>query len=300
MALLQQDFFNSFDNFAFIVDDEDIHGDDSYRRSLTQVFTSVKPAPYPVDRFCGLYSPEEVCMPQVLLVEDAKDCQVIVRETLAKVAEVKIAPTLGEARALLRRERFDLMILDMNLPDGDGLEFFSEIQSQEVPVIFLTAKGEAAMQVTAFSLGADDYIVKPLRPIEFRARVEAKLKKLAHRRSIDTTLVRGDLRIELGAQRATLVGEGGERRDLDLTGREFKLLYHLARHEGTVFSREQLIAAVWGESVHVLDRTVDTHVYTLRKKLDTHAHYVESEVGLGYRLNTAGKRGASKKGKMAA
>jgi two-component system catabolic regulation response regulator CreB len=239
-------------------------------------------------------------MADILLVEDSKDCQILVKETLSKVAHVRIATSLQEARIALSRERFDLILLDLSLPDGDGLEFFSQIQSRnadlgEIPVIFLTGKSETAMQVTAFSMGADDYIVKPLRPIEFRARVEAKLKKIAHAKQSETLIVRGDLRIELGTQRASILasssqgpaGGQGERRELDLTGREFKLLYHLARREGTVFSREELIAAVWGESVHVLDRTVDTHIYTLRKKLGDYSFYIESEVGLGYRLNTA-------------
>jgi DNA-binding response OmpR family regulator len=228
-------------------------------------------------------------MSHVLLVEDARDCQILVRETLVKIAKVTIVASLQEAKLALKREKFDLMILDLSLPDGDGMEFFSEFQSSassqsgiELPVIFLTAKAEAAMQVTAFSL----YIVKPLRPIEFRARVEAKLKRIASQRVTEAVLVRGELKIELGVQRASVSGTGGERRELELTGREFKLLYHLARHEGTVFTRDQLIAAVWGGSVHVLDRTVDTHIYTLRKKLGAHSHYIESEVGMGYRLNS--------------
>lgn len=232
-------------------------------------------------------------MADILLVEDSKDCQILVKETLSKVAHVRIAASLQEARSALSENRFDLIILDVTLPDGDGLEFFSKFQSQsadsgEIPVIFLTGKTEASMQVTAFSMGAEDYIVKPLRPIEFRARVEAKLKKIASAKQSETLVVRGDLRIELGTQRASLLASAnGGRRELDLTGREFKLLYHLARREGTVFSREELITAVWGESVHVLDRTVDTHIYTLRKKLGDCSHYIESEVGMGYRLNTS-------------
>lgn len=240
-------------------------------------------------------------MSNILLVEDAKDCQILVKETLSKVADVRIASTLQDAREALSREKFDLIILDLSLPDGSGMEFFSQLQSEEaeVAVIFLTAQAEAAQQVTAFALGADDYIVKPLRPLEFRARVEAKLKKIAGQKKVDTLIARGDLQIELGTQRAYLVTsgrkgaeDGAERRELDLTGREFKLLCHLARHEGTVQSRDQLIAAVWGTSIHVLDRTVDTHIYTLRKKLGSHAHYIESEVGLGYRLNSSKPRAA--------
>ena len=239
----------------------------------------------------------------ILLVEDSTDCQILVKETLSKVAVVRVANSLQEARTALSREKFDLIILDLSLPDGDGMEFFSQLQnaseSGEAPVIFLSSQAETAMQVTAFSLGADDYIVKPLRPIEFRARVEAKLKKIANLKQSEAQVTRGDLRIELGMQRAwvaTASDGNRDRRELELTGREFKLLYHLARHEGTVFSREQLIAAVWGTSIHVLDRTVDTHIYTLRKKLGDYAHYIESEVGLGYRLNSA----KSKQRKLAA
>jgi DNA-binding response OmpR family regulator len=246
-------------------------------------------------------------MADILLVEVSIDCQILVKETLSKVAHVRIATSLQEARIALSNQRFDLILMDLSLPDGDGMEFFSQIQSRaddlgEIPVVFLTGRAETAMQVTAFSMGADDYIVKPLRPIEFRARVEAKLKKIASLKKSETLLVRGDLKIELGTQRASIVmvssnGAKTDPRELELTGREFKLLYHLARHEGTVFSREQLIAAVWGNSVHVLDRTVDTHIYTLRKKLGTYSSYIESEVGLGYRLNSSR---AAKQRKLAA
>jgi DNA-binding response OmpR family regulator len=229
---------------------------------------------------------------QILLVEDAADCQVLVKETLFQSAKVRVAASLKEARNALKNEKFDLILLDLSLPDGDGMEFFSEIQSKkissEIPVIFLTSKGESAVQVTAFSLGADDYVVKPIRPMEFRARVEARLKKVTRTQLNETTVIRGDLRIELSSQQA-FIEVTGSKRDLALTGREFKLIYHLARYEGTIFSRDQLISAVWGDSVHVMDRTVDTHVYTLRKKLGVHAHYIESEVGLGYRLNSARK-----------
>jgi two-component system alkaline phosphatase synthesis response regulator PhoP len=232
-------------------------------------------------------------MPKILLVEDATDFQLLVKETLSKSANVRIASTIAEARAALAKEKFELLILDLSLPDGDGMEFFSQMQgerlTEDTAVIFLTAKSETAMQVTAFSLGADDYVVKPFKPLEFRARVEAKLKKQAQLRQHETVLIRGDLRIELGKQRAFIVAgqDQEEKQALELTGREFKLLYHLAKNEGTVFSRDQLISAVWGSDVHVLDRTVDTHVYTLRKKLGPYSRYIESEVGMGYRLNSA-------------
>jgi two-component system alkaline phosphatase synthesis response regulator PhoP len=230
-------------------------------------------------------------MPQtskILLIEDAPDCQLLVKEALARSSDVRIASSLGEARALLGTERFELIILDLSLPDGDGMEFFSRLQGAAAvdgtPVIFLTARTETASQVAAFTLGADDYVVKPIRPVEFRARVEAKLRRIAVRRSgPEAALSCGELTIELGTQKATLAG-----RELDLTGREFKILCQLARNAEKALSREQLIQAVWGSSVHVLDRTVDTHVYTLRKKLGGHAHYIVSEVGLGYRLSAGG------------
>lgn len=228
-------------------------------------------------------------MPKILLVEDAKDCQILVKEALSNVSAVQVAETLQEAKQALKNESFDLILLDLSLPDGSGMEFFSRLREQdyaEIPVVFLTAQGESSVQVAAFSLGADDFIVKPLRPVEFRARVEAKLKKLAREKSSEAVLVKGALRIELGLQRAFIVAKDSKK-ELDLTGREFKLLYHMAKNEGKAFSRDQLIAAVWGTGVHILDRTVDTHVYTLRKKLGAYSGYIESQVGLGYRLNTA-------------
>jgi DNA-binding response OmpR family regulator len=231
-------------------------------------------------------------MAHILLIEDAKDCQLLVKEALAKTATVKFAGTIAEADFAIKNQKFDLILLDLSLPDGDGMAYFSALSSRaghaEVPVIFLTSQGEAASQVAAFSLGADDYIIKPIRPIEFRARIEARIRRILRSQKDETLLIRGDIQIDLTTQRAsvssTFSGQPGQ--DLELTGREFKLLCHMARHEGTIFSRSQLIAAVWGSAVHVLDRTVDTHVYTLRKKLGAHSNYIESVVGAGYRLTT--------------
>jgi two-component system response regulator ResD len=142
--------------------------------------------------------------------------------------------------------------------------------------------------VSAFKMGAEDFVRQPLRLDSFRARVEARL--LRSPRSMDDSmcLQYGNLMIELETQKAYTL-DNGRKTEISLTGREFKILYLLARKENHVLSRAELIKAIWGTGVHVLDRTVDTHVYTLRKKLGNFSIYIQSEVGVGYRFSTGEK-----------
>ncbi|MCM2323033.1 MAG: response regulator transcription factor, partial [Oligoflexia bacterium] len=151
-----------------------------------------------------------------------------------------------------------------------------------------TGSGLTSDKVTAFSMGADDYIVKPFDLIEFRARVTSKLEKVRKDGLADQTFLAENLVFDLSTQRAydnsgpPVAGTNGQ--DLHLTMTEFRLLHHLARQPNHVFSRGQLLDAVWGREVHVFDRTVDAHICTLRRKMSKQAILVESVTGLGYRF----------------
>src|SRR5262249_39267670 len=159
-------------------------------------------------------------------------------------------------------------LLDVNLPDGDGLTYFAKLRTQphtsETPVVFVTSSGETPKEVMGFSLGAEDYIVKPIDPPRLKARIEARLRQIGEKAARDLTLQKGDLKLSVSHQRVILVRDGKDIQ-IDLTPVEFKLLFHLLRHEDQVFSREQLLIAVWGDSAEVFDRTVDMHVSNLRK-----------------------------------
>jgi DNA-binding response OmpR family regulator len=236
-------------------------------------------------------------MSRILLVDDSPEYEVMVRKALTRPGlAVDVAPTARDALiSLLQDPLPQLILLDITLPDRDGLQLYADIQADErlasVPVIFLTGHAELANKLTAFSLGAEDYLVKPVMPLELRARVEARLRKLEVKADHENMIVRGPIRLKLDAQRAE-VSQEGVFRELKLTPREFKLLLFLAKNEERVLTRDQILDAVWGTASEVMDRTVDAHVSALRKKLGPAASCIESVLGTGYRF--APPRGGSR------
>ncbi len=225
---------------------------------------------------------------RILVIDDAEDHQLVVRKVLERTCQVVAAYTLAEADLQLAKNSFDLILLDVQLPDGDGFSYFAKLRSQEhtleIPVVFVTSKGETPNEAMGFSLGAEDYVVKPVEPLRLKARVEARLRSLRERLMKETQLCKGNLKLSLGSQQATLVHEGREQH-LDLTPVEFKLLFHLLRFEDNVFTREQLLTAVWRDASEVFDRTVDMHVSKLRKKIATSDFQIKAVHGTGYRLS---------------
>lgn len=229
-------------------------------------------------------------MHHVLLVEDSEECQLVVRRALSSDAlKVTCCSRLADAKRILSRSdqnKIDLILLDLAMPDGDGLGLLDEIQSQgtlqDTPVFLLTSSEDLTLKVTAFAMGAEDYLVKPFNPIELRARVEMRLKKSTSKKRREL-LRKGDLLLRPSLMQTSVLRDGTEK-PLDLTSKEFKILAFLATNEGRVYSRSELVKCVWGPTVHVLDRTVDSHICGLRKKLDDLAHYVECIPNAGYRF----------------
>jgi len=224
---------------------------------------------------------------QILLVEDDPDTRALVSGALRSSARIRTAATLDDAREAIADALPDLVLLDVELPDGDGFSFCSHLQAddrtRDVPVVFLTARDAVHDRIHGFTLGADDWIGKPFDPLELRARVEARLRRLAGRSERRDVLLRGPLRIHAGLFRVFRVDESGER-EIALTPHEFRLLHHLALHEGRVFTRPQLLAAVWSDDVVVTERTVDAHVSNLRAKLGGERRFIEAVRGVGYRF----------------
>jgi DNA-binding response OmpR family regulator len=222
----------------------------------------------------------------VLVVEDGKDHQLIIQKALKDgSSDIIFVDTVKSALSALSQQTFDLIVLDISLPDGHGFEVCSYLQANErlksVPVIFLTANEDVSTKIAAFALGAEDYIVKPFNPAEFRARVDAKLRKILNSKGSEQTLTLGQISIHFTSQKAFLsVDEKAQ--ELNLTPLEFKILAYLARNAERVLSREQILQAVWGPNVHVFDRTVDTHISSLRKKIAPCGHYIQAVLGSGY------------------
>jgi DNA-binding response OmpR family regulator len=232
-------------------------------------------------------------MYSLLVVEDSPDFQTMIQRVLDGPSfRLKCVETATDAINVLGRESFDLVLLDIVLPDGDGYRVCTHMQKEErmrnTPVFFLTGKTDVYDKVLAFSLGADDYIVKPFDPLELKARIEAKLSKKKIKESdaeaFTETFRRGRLKINLGFQKAFVLDDDGKENDLRLTPAEFKLLHYLIRNEGKLCSRSQLLSAIWGQDVHVLDHNVYTHICALRRKLADQAEYIESVPRLGYRF----------------
>ena len=236
-------------------------------------------------------------MSKVLLIEDSPEIMEIAKAALRPV-EIICATTLAQAEHLLVKHRYDLILLDVTLPDGDGMRFYTKLHSIEnaaqTPVIFLTGKGELSDKLIAFSLGAEDYIVKPFDPLELQARVKANLKKTKRVRSQEEQLRIGSLVLNLGRQSLHIVESGLERR-VELAPIEFKLIAMFIRNAERVLSRERLIEEVWGDGIRVLDRTVDSHVSSLRQKLQGTSHMINVIYGTGYTLSPAKTRTAKKK-----
>ena len=226
----------------------------------------------------------------VLIIDDSLEMQLMLRQIVSSTGvEVECAASAAEARAALAVRKPGLILLDLGLPDTDGFHFCSELQTSEgfrhIPIVFITGRSQVTDKIAAFSLGAEDYIVKPFDTLEVKARLGARLKKLQATQETRNHILKGDLEIDVAKQRV-YCGAGSARASVKLTRKEFLLLTHLARHEDTVISRQQLLDAVWGNESEVFDRTVDTHISALRRKLGALGSCVESVAGMGYRFAT--------------
>jgi DNA-binding response OmpR family regulator len=226
-------------------------------------------------------------MIRLLVIDDDAETYALVSKALSPTYPMTWAHTLKEAWDVCHRERIDLILLDVMLPDGDGFQFCAKLQSDEktraIPIILVTGKKGVSHRILGFSLGADDYLEKPFDLLELRARVDAKLKKSWQHRENEECLVVGEIEINLGTQRA-LLHNSEKQSEIFLTPIEFRLLHHMARNCDLAFSRDQLMTAVWGEGVTVIDRTIDKHISALRQKLQHCGSYIETVPGFGYRF----------------
>ena len=220
----------------------------------------------------------------VLVIDDEKDLIELIRYNLEKDGfEVKGAGDGESGLYSAAQEPPDLIVLDLMLPGIDGLEVCRRLRSDartaRIPVIMLTARGAESDRVVGLELGADDYVTKPFSPRELTARVKALLRRLSAAKEPPDLIRHGDLRIDL-SRREVLCGEAA----IGLTATEFKLLQFLASQPGRVFSRSELIDGILGRNVAVLDRTIDVHVVSLRKKLKDCGNLIETVRGFGYRF----------------
>ena len=225
--------------------------------------------------------------PRILLVDDEQPIQTLLSFPLQRDGyEVVMAGDGQEALTRFSEQPFDLVVLDLMLPKLDGLEVCKRLRAEsEVPIIMLTARDDELDKVVGLELGADDYITKPFSIREFRSRVRALLRRASVARSNgqQNVISAHGLTIDIGRRSVEIDGRG-----VQLTYVEFELLRTLASHTGRVYTREQLLQALWGGSDYREPRTIDVHVRHLREKLEedpSEPRYLQTVRGAGYRFN---------------
>ncbi len=181
--------------------------------------------------------------------------------------DVDAAGSLAAGREQLKQGSFDALVLDLMLPDGDGLDFTRELRGQartrRLPLLMLTARGEPLDRIVGLEIGADDYLPKPFEPRELLARVKALLRRAAPDSSDEEVLTFGRLEVDLGARQARLDGE-----PCDLTSHQFELLSVLARSPGRVLSRDQIMDSLKGHPLEAFDRSIDVHISRIRSVIE--------------------------------
>jgi len=220
----------------------------------------------------------------ILIVEDDPDILKLLAYNFRSGGyEVRTCETGMEAIKMVRERLPDLVLLDLMIPEVDGLEVCRGLKTnpatKHIPVIMLTAKGEEVDRIVGLELGADDYVVKPFSPRELMLRARAVLRRVAAEPAAETLWQNEGLRVDFEAHKVTVDGE-----EVLLTATEFKLLEELIRNRGKVQTRDQLLEKAWGYHFDGYARTVDTHVRRLRQKLSAYSHWVETVRGVGYRL----------------
>jgi DNA-binding response OmpR family regulator len=222
----------------------------------------------------------------VLVVDDEPTIADVVSRYLERAGyRTRVAADGVQAIESAAVQRPDLVVLDLMLPGLDGLEVMRRLRERDpdrIAVILLTAKGEEADRVIGLRLGADDYVVKPFSPAELVARVDAVLRRVDTSPAHELPLVLSDMTIDPAARRVTVRGE-----EVALTQREFDVLLFLARHPGQVFSRNQLMDAVWQYSFYTDTSTVTVHIRRLRSKIESdpaQPRHIQTVWGVGYRF----------------
>jgi DNA-binding response OmpR family regulator len=220
----------------------------------------------------------------ILVIDDEARIVKLVRDYLERAGFQVLTARDGEtALQVARVERPDLIVLDLMLPGLDGLDVCRRLRQESgVPIIMLTARVEEADRIVGLELGADDYVTKPFSPRELVARVRATLRRANGQVGPATAIRVGDVELDTASLTATVAGQ-----PVDLTATEFQLLAALARQPGRIFSREQLLEAIHGVAFDGYDRSVDSHVKNLRRKIEPNPHqprYIETVYGMGYRF----------------
>jgi len=225
-----------------------------------------------------------VAKEKILIVEDEKNIAKLIRYNLERSDyDCTTAKSGEDAVSIIKKQAFDLMILDIMLPGIDGLEVCRKIKEdpglKNIPIIILTAKGEEVDRVVGLELGADDYIVKPFSPRELILRIKAILKRGKALGAKKDLITIGDISVDIPKHKVMV-----KNKDIELTRMEFKLLVTLMERSGRLQDRDRLLNDVWNIDSMISTRTIDTHIKKLREKLGRSGRMIETVRGMGYKF----------------
>ena len=221
---------------------------------------------------------------KIAVIEDEADILEVIEYSLSKEGfRVCTALDGEEGLGLVKKELPDLVVLDLMLPGLDGIEICRKLKSdsatRSISIIMVTAKGEESDIVLGLGIGADDYVVKPFSPRELTARVKSVLRRGGLREAVGAVIKRDRLVLDINRHEVRLEGK-----KIVLTAMEFKLLHFLASHPGRVFTRESLLTHVSSEDTFIIDRNIDVHIRSIRKKLEKNRDLIETIHRVGYRF----------------
>lgn len=221
-------------------------------------------------------------MAKLLIVDDEDK----IREFIKKYAifegySIKEASNGMEAIDICKNEKFDLIVLDIMMPELDGFSTCKEIKKlySDIPIIMLSARGEEYDKIHGFELGVDDYVVKPFSPKELMMRINAILKRTSNTSSHKDIFIRNSLIIDFTARIVTV-----DNKKVNMSPKEYDLLFYLVKNKGIALSREKILNEVWGYDFYGDDRTLDTHIKLLRKSISPYNNLIVTLRGVGYRF----------------
>lgn len=224
-------------------------------------------------------------MYKLCIVDDEEKIRALIKKyALFEGYEVKEAENGMQAIEMCQRENFDLVVMDIMMPELDGFSACKKIREfSEVPVIMLSARGEEYDKIHGFEIGVDDYMVKPFSPKELMMRVQAVLKRSKSGQEIaqkDIMQSEG-LKIDFTGRLVYIDEE-----KIDMSPKEYELLFYMAKNKGVALRREQLLNQVWGYDFYGDDRTLDTHIKLLRRSLRHYSKFIVTLRGVGYRFES--------------
>lgn len=224
-------------------------------------------------------------MKKILLVDDEVDILEFLKYNLEQEGFEVLVSTNGKDALKKIFQNPDLIVLDIMMPGMDGFELYQQIKNnkstQDIPIIFLTAKSGETDEIKGLDLGASDYIQKPISPKKLIARIKSNLRKSSHleKKTKEEILKIGPL--EINVEKFAIKVDNKLK---FFPRKEFQLLYFLASNPGKVMKRETILKEIWGNDVYVIDRTIDVHIRKVREKLDKHSEIIETVKGVGYRF----------------